>query len=288
MPSSAHAFAYIRDLLFSRVAIVLDAEKDYLIESRMQPLLRKYSLEDLDALVVRLRQAAGDDLYMEVVDALTVNETYFFRDPDLFETMVKVVLPNLMEARKKQRRLQIWSAACSTGQEPYSLAMKIREQLPELASWRLHLLATDVSTTCLSRAKTGAYRKHEVDRGLSEQYLAQYFARNGADYEMNEDVRSMVEFRQINLIGDWPENLAPDLILMRNVLIYFNLETKKKILERARQIMAPDGFLMLGTAETTLNVDLNFERTYPGTYRLKNAGTDAPTGTGNEYRHSRY
>lgn len=280
MPSSTHSLNFVRQLLLSRAAIVLQTDKDYLIESRLLSVARKHAFKDIDELVMRMRDVGGKELEVEVVDALTTNETYFFRDVTPFDTLAKDVLPSLMRARKIKRRLQIWCAASSTGQEPYSLAMQIREQLPELTQWRLHLLATDISPSCLERAETGIYRPAEVKRGLPAKYLARHFTRVGTDYQLAEGIRKMIEFRHLNLIGDWPSDIKPDLVMMRNVLIYFDPAMKQKVLQKVRQVMAPDGYLMLGAAETTINLDANFERVFPGTYQLRNAGQQAIRGTG--------
>jgi chemotaxis protein methyltransferase CheR len=275
MSSSTSSFKYIQEFLLNRVAIVLQEDKQYLIDSRLRPVVSKYGFTDLDDLVTHLRQSADDNLHTDLIDAMTTNETYFFRDPNLFEIMTKNVLPTLLEARQKKRRLQIWSAACSTGQEPYSVAMEIRENMADFANVDLHLLATDVSSASLVRATAGTYRKFEVNRGLSMKYLQRYFTLQGIDYHLNNEVREMVDFRYINLIGKWPFDLAPDLVMLRNVLIYFDVDVKKRILQRVREVMAPDGYLMLGSAETTLNLDVNFKRVFPGIYRLNDAGQRA-------------
>lgn len=280
MPSSPDSLAFVRQLLLRQAAIVLSADKDYLIESRLLPVARKHGFQDTEDLVMHLRGTGGKHLEIEVIDAMTTNETYFFRDVKPFEIIAKDVLPRLMEARKTKRRLQIWCAASSTGQEPYSLAMQIREQLPELAQWRLQLLATDISPSCLERAAAGVYHQIEVNRGLPAKYLTRHFTRADTGYQLHDDIRKMVEFRSLNLIGDWPSDLAPDVVMMRNVLIYFDPAMKQKLLQKVRQVMAPDGYLMLGAAETTINLDANFERVFPGTYQLRNAGQQVIRGTG--------
>ncbi|MGE0810642.1 MAG: protein-glutamate O-methyltransferase CheR [Immundisolibacter sp.] len=267
MPANATDFAYIRKFLYDKSAIQVGDDKDYLIDSRLTPVLRKHGVADFGALVQRLRANGGDPLAVAVMDAMTTNETYFLREPALFDELVKNCLPALMAARAATRRLQIWSAACSTGQEPYGLVMHMRERLPQLRDWQVRVVATDISPSCLAQAASGVYRQLEVNRGLPAPYLLKYFTRKGLDYTLNDDIRQAVEFRPLNLVGGWPIDIKPDLLLMRNVLIYFDQPTKAAILGKVRQALAADGYLVLGAAETTLNVDPTFERLTQGVYR---------------------
>lgn len=275
MSANAAEFGFIRQFLYTRLAILVGVDKDYLIESRLTPLLRKYDLPDFGGLVQRLRANDSDALSLDVLDAMTTNETYFFREPAVFDELVRHLLPKLMAARMATRRLQIWSAACSSGQEPYSLAMHLRERLPQLRDWQVQLLATDISPSCLAQARSGSYRQIEVNRGLPAPYLLKYFTRSGIDYVLRDEIRTAVEFRALNLVGNWPIDIRPDLLLMRNVLIYFDQQTKAAILGKVRKVLAPDGYLVLGAAETTLNVDPAFERVTQGMYRLRGGNIDA-------------
>lgn len=275
MSDNAAEFGFIRQFLYTRLAILVGVDKDYLIESRLTPLLRKYDLPDFGGLVQRLRANDSDALSLDVLDAMTTNETYFFREPAVFDELVRHLLPKLMAARMATRRLQIWSAACSSGQEPYSLAMHLRERLPQLRDWQVQLLATDISPSCLAQARSGSYRQIEVNRGLPAPYLLKYFTRSGIDYVLRDEIRTAVEFRALNLVGNWPIDIRPDLLLMRNVLIYFDQQTKAAILGKVRKVLAPDGYLVLGAAETTLNVDPAFERVTQGMYRLRGGNIDA-------------
>jgi len=168
-------------------------------------------------------------------------------------------LPELIAARKLTRRVRIWSAASSTGQEPYSIAMTIREHFPELATWMVRIIATDLTSTVLERAKAGRYRQLEVNRGLPAAYLIKYFTKVGSEYEVSQELRNMVEFRQLNLMEDWSVG-EQDVVFIRNVLIYFDVDTKKAILGRIKRSLPNPGFLLLGGAETTLNLDDGFER----------------------------
>lgn len=278
MSANAPQFGFIRSFLYEHLAIQVGADKDYLIESRLTPVLRQHQLADFSALVQRLRGNARDALASDVLDAMTTNETYFFREQTLFDALVKDMLPALMRARAASRRIQIWSAACSSGQEPYSLAMHIRERLPQLRDWHTHIVATDISPSCLAQARSGVYRQLEVNRGLPAPYLLKYFTRNGLDYTLKDEIRQAVEFRSLNLIGNWPIDIKPDLVLMRNVLIYFDQQVKATILGKVRQVLAPDGYLVLGAAETTLNVDAAFERVTQGIYRLRETTTNLKRG----------
>jgi chemotaxis protein methyltransferase CheR len=278
MSANAPQFDFIRTFLYEQLAIQVGADKDYLIESRLTPVLRQHHLADFSALVQRLRARANDELAVDVLDAMTTNETYFFREPALFEALVKDMLPALMRARAASRRVQIWSAACSSGQEPYSLVMHLRERLPQLRDWHTQVVATDISPSCLDQARRGAYRQLEVNRGLPAPYLLKYFTRNGLDYTIKDDIRQAIDFRTLNLVGNWPIDIKPDLLLMRNVLIYFDQPTKAAILGKVRQVLAPDGYLVLGAAETTLNVDAAFERVTQGIYRLRETTTNLKRG----------
>jgi chemotaxis protein methyltransferase CheR len=191
---------------------------------------------------------------------MVTTETSFFRDVHPFETLRTTVLPDLLRRRRAERRLGVWCAACSTGQEPYSFALLVREHFSELAGWRVDILATDLSADVLARARAGRYGQIEVNRGLPAALLVKYFRQHGATWELNEDVRRMVEFRELNLTRPWPALPPADLIFLRNVMIYFDVETKRSILGRAARALRPNGYLLLGGAETTLNLCDSFRR----------------------------
>ncbi|HMK31352.1 MAG TPA: protein-glutamate O-methyltransferase CheR [Terriglobales bacterium] len=250
----------LRKLLLEHSAIVLDAGKEYLAESRLTPLLYQEGLPSVDELFKQLRSATFSGLHRKVVDAMTNNETWFFRDFVPYEALRTRVIPELLAARATERKLMIWSAACSSGQEPYSLAMLLRESFPMLTSWNVTLLASDISTAILSRAQKGRYSQLEVNRGMPAALLGKYFTREGLDWELKPEIRRLVQFRQLNLASAWADMPPCDLVMLRNVLIYFEVPTKKEILERLRRVMRPDGYLFLGTAETTLNLDDQLER----------------------------
>jgi chemotaxis protein methyltransferase CheR len=201
-----------------------------------------------------------DGLQRKIVEAMTTNETSFFRDFHPFEALRKSILPELITKRASSRELNFWSAACSSGQEPYSLALLLQENFPSLTGWSVRIIATELSAEMLVRAREGRYSQLEVNRGLPASLLVKYFQQHGSDWQIREDVRRKVEFQFLNLADPWPLLPPMDVVLMRNVLIYFGLDTKKKILGRVRQLLKLDGFLFLGGAETTFNLDDTFER----------------------------
>ncbi len=260
MNISREDFDYVSRLVHASSGVLLEPGKEYLVEARLQPLLRKEELDSVASLIARLRASAPNGLHQRVVEAMTTNETSFFRDLHPFEALRKLIVPDLLERRRSQCRLRIWSAACSTGQEPYSMAILLRESFPELHAWSCEIIATDIASQVLDRARSGRYSYHEVSRGLPAAHLVKYFRKQGSDWEIHEEVRRNVQFLAMNLTRPWPPMPKMDLVLMRNVLIYFDLDTKKKIFARLRQQMAPDGYLLLGAAETTLGIDDSFVR----------------------------
>lgn len=257
---TAQDFEFVCRLVRERSAIVLEPGKEYLVEGRLSPVARQLGLESISGLVGRLRAAPDNGLAARVVEAMATTETSFFRDHHPFETLRTAVLPDLIRRRAGERRLDVWSAACSTGQEPYSFALLLREHFPNLAGWRVNVLATDLSGEVLGRAREGWYTQMEVNRGLPAALLARYFRQRGSNWELSEDVRKTVEFRDLNLAGPWPVLPRMDLIFLRNVMIYFDPDTKKAILGRVARLLRPGGYLLLGGAETTLNLDDSFRR----------------------------
>jgi chemotaxis protein methyltransferase CheR len=243
------AFGCVRKLVYDRAAIVLDDSKGYLVESRLAPLARQHGFDSVSQLCASLPRAP-ERLQAAVVEAMTTNETSFFRDHHPFEAIRRVALPELINLRARKRALRIWCAACSSGQEPYSLAIMIDEHFPALATWQVQIYATDLATNVVARAREGRYSQIEVNRGLSAAALVRYFTREGLEYTLKPEIRRRVQFAELNLIGNWPALESFDLVLLRNVLIYFDHPTKLKILQRMRPYLASDGFLMLGGAET--------------------------------------
>ena len=261
MPISAAEFDYVRTLIRDRAGIALESGKEYLVESRLDPLARQEGFPTLTHFIASLKSSPfSAGLHHKVVQAMTTNETSFFRDVRPFEVLKAVVLPELVAQRGAQRALNFWCAASSTGQEPYTIAMVMREAAPTLLSaWNFRFIATDISTEVLARAIQGRYSQLEVNRGLPASLLVKYFQQEGGEWQIKADLRRMVEFREINLTEPWSILPPMDIVFMRNVLIYFSIETKKGILARVRQLLKPGGFLFLGSSETTLNLDDGFE-----------------------------
>jgi chemotaxis protein methyltransferase CheR len=261
MPISAAEFDYVRTLIRDRAGIALESGKEYLVESRLDPLARQEGFPTLTHFIASLKSSPfSGNLHHKVVQAMTTNETSFFRDVRPFEVLKSVVLPDLIAKRGAQRALNFWCAASSTGQEPYTIAMVMREAVPTiLSTWNFRFIATDISTEVLARAIQGRYSQLEVNRGLPATFLVKYFQQEGNEWQIKADLRRMVEFREINLTEPWSTLPPMDIIFMRNVLIYFSIETKKGILAKVRQLLKPGGFLFLGSSETTLNLDDGFE-----------------------------
>jgi chemotaxis protein methyltransferase CheR len=262
-------YEFLRKILKERSGLDLSADKQYLVESRLVPLARKAGLPGISELVAKMKSGEAA-LITDVVEAMTTNETFFFRDKIPFDHLRDTVLPMLSQSRANRRTLRIWSAACSTGQEPYSIAMCLKEKAAALAGWRIEIVGTDLSQEVLEKSKAGIYSQFEVQRGLPIQLLIKYFAQVGEMWQLNADVRAMVQYRQLNLLQDFSSLGKFDVIFCRNVLIYFDQETKAAIFERVAKVLEPDGILMLGAAESVVGITDAF-RPYPdkrGLYQL--------------------
>lgn len=256
-------FDYLRRIVFEQSAIVLEPGKEYLIESRLAPVLRTEGLESFEALIDGMRGPDAARLRGLVIDAMTTNETSFFRDTHPWETLRTELLPNLIEARKAVKRLTIWCGATSSGQEPYSLAMLIHEHFPEVAAtWAVRISGIDLSPTMVQKSNEGRFSQLEVNRGLPASMLMKYFTRDGKDWQVVKEVLDMVEFGEGNLIdpATWAKVPLVDCIFIRNVLIYFDKATRQGILDRAHDRLRSDGFLMLGSSETAVGLDSAYER----------------------------
>jgi chemotaxis protein methyltransferase CheR len=254
-------YAYVTDLLEQHAAIDLGPDKQYLVEQRLSALARAEQLDSIAALLIRARADQTGRVVKLVVDAMTTNETSFFRDPTVYEFLRAELLPELIERNRTRRQLRLWCGACSSGQEPYSIAMMLREYFPDIAnSWNVRILATDLSSTMLERTREGAYSRIEVNRGLPASYLVKYFTRRGRDWQISEDIRDSVEVREINLARPFPFSEQFDLVLLRNVLIYFSVDTKRLVLDRMRRALAPGGSLILGATESTMHIDNSWAR----------------------------
>jgi chemotaxis protein methyltransferase CheR len=273
-------YEYLRKLLKERSGLDLSADKHYLVESRLVPLARRVCLSGIPELVQRMKSAGADALIADVVEAMTTNETFFFRDKIPFDHMRETILPALTKARANRRTLRIWSAASSTGQEPYSIAMLLREAGQALAGWRVEIVATDLAQSVLEKSKAGMFSQFEVQRGLPIQMLVKYFTQVGELWQLNADIRGMVQHRQLNLLQDFSHLGMFDVIFCRNVLIYFDQDTKAAIFERLAKQLEPDGMLMLGAAESVVGITDAF-KPYPdrrGLYQPNPARTGRPVG----------
>lgn len=259
-------FKYVCQLLKEQSAIHLEAGKEYLVETRLLPLIRGLGHDTLESYIVWMRQNPFGPNHQKAIEALTTNETLFFRDFHPFETLKKELLPPLLVKRESVKKLQIWSAACSSGQEPYTINMLLHDSFPQLSSWKVSILATDLAVSVLDRAKEGAYSQLEINRGLPAPYLIKYFTRGVDFWRVQPFLQERIQFQPLNLIGAWLNVPNMDIVFLRNVMIYFQPDVKRKILERIFHQMNPGGYLFLGGSETILGLNdqfksLTFDRT---------------------------
>jgi chemotaxis protein methyltransferase CheR len=264
--------SYVCGLVRERSAIELDASKTYLVEARLGPVARERGFSNTTDLIENARTLRAPDVQRRIVEALTTNETSFFRDIHPFDALRTKIIPEVMTINAAKRGLNIWSAACSTGQELYSIAMLLRMHFPDLLNWNVRLLGTDISQEVLERARNARFTQIEVNRGLPAALLMKYFQRQEMHWQLTPEVRAMTAFEKLNFIEPWPQLPAMDVVFLRNVLIYFSPETKKAILAKIRSVMAPHAVLFLGAAETTMGLDDSFERVQAANsilYRLK-------------------
>lgn len=256
MSISPSSFQFVSDLVRRETAMLYEPGKEYLVEARLLPLAREAGLPDVDAYIGRLTVDLGERV--RAINALTINETSWFRDHAPYGAFTDHILPDLLSRRAHTRTLSIWSAACSSGQEAYSLAMLLEEHLPP--GWNAHIHATDVSTDMLERVKNGRYSQVEMNRGLPAPMLVKHFTRVGTEWEVSHGLKQVVTTRHLNLAAPFPPLPTFDLVMLRNVLIYFDVEVKRDILRRVRDVTSPDGYLMLGSTETTLDMDQHWSR----------------------------
>jgi chemotaxis protein methyltransferase CheR len=271
-------YDYLRKFLKDRSGLDLSADKQYLVESRLVPLARKAGLPGIEELVAQIKNGSSA-IASEVVEAMTTNETFFFRDKLPFEHLRDTVLPALLQARANRRSLRIWCAAASTGQEPYSIAMCLKEMGSMLAGWRIEIIATDLAESVLEKSRAGIYSQFEVQRGLPIQLLVKYFKQIGEMWQLNPEIRGMTQFRQLNLLQDFSHLGSFDVVFCRNVLIYFDQDTKTDVFKRLARLMEADGFLALGAAETVVGLTDAF-KPHPdkrGLYRPNATARAAPS-----------
>ncbi len=251
-------FELFADILKRRSGLELQNDKVYLLESRLMPLARKRGIPDLVGLAKEIRENRAEDLLEEITEAMTTNESFFFRDIKPFDLFREHVLPMFLESRISGKRLRIWCAACSTGQEPYSLAMILKEEAAKLNGWHVEILGTDLSSQVLEKAKVGLYSQFEVQRGLPIQYLVKYFTQVGENWQVDSSIRAMVKYRPYNLLHDLKALGHFDIVFCRNVLIYFDQPTKRQVLNRVSEVLARDGVMFMGAAETVMGISDDF------------------------------
>lgn len=256
MSLSPAAFDYVAALVRRETAMIYDQGKEYLVEARLLPLAREAGCADVDSYVTRIRLDLAET--RKVIDALTINETSWFRDNAPYQAFTDTMLPELLQRRAHVRHLKIWSAAASSGQEAYSLAMLLKDHLP--AGWTAEILATDVSTAMLERVRAGRYGQVEMNRGMPALQLVRWFTRVGSEWEVSAELRDMVRTQHLNLVAPFPPLPSFDVIFLRNVLIYFEVDVKRDILRRMRDQVAADGYLLLGSTETTLDMEEHWTR----------------------------
>jgi chemotaxis protein methyltransferase CheR len=247
-------YDYLRKLLKERSGLVLSADKQYLVESRLLPLARKAGMSSLTDLVAKLKVPGAERLIVDVVEAMTTNESFFYRDKIPFEHFRDFMMPSVLKARAAQRRIRIWCAAASTGQEPYSLSIILKEMAAQVSGWRIEIVATDLSNEVLEKARAGLYSQFEVQRGLPIQMLMKYFTQAGETWQISPEIKAMVQYRPLNLLADFSHLGHFDIIFCRNVLIYFDQPTKVDVLERMARLTEADGYLVLGAAETVVGL----------------------------------
>ena len=253
-------FEYVRQFISERTGMVLEPDKEYYVELRLSMVAAELGFDSMSQLFESLMtEEAWGVLHTAVAEKMVITETSFFRDHHPFEELKTTILPELMARRAEHRSLTIWCASVASGQEPYSLAMLIREHFPELTRWRLRMIVTDFSSAMLARCRSGLYSQIEVNRGLPVHYLVKYFTPEGSSWQIREQLRAMLEVRDLNLVKPWPALPPCDLVLLRNVLIYFTPETCRTILQGVGEVLREDGVLLLGSSECVSPMDLSFE-----------------------------
>lgn len=272
-------FKYFADFLKAKSGIILAADKSYLVESRLAPIARRTGHESIADLINAIRRAPTGPLALDAVDAMTTNETFFFRDKTPFDNFNDTVMPAMLEARRMKRKLRIWCAAASTGQEPYSLAICIEEMKAKMAGWNVEIVGTDLSTLALEKAREGRYSQFEVQRGLPINLLLKYFTQDGETWKVNDELKQKVSYKPLNLLNSFNGLGKFDIIFCRNVLIYFDPKTKKDILDRLSGALETDGFLALGAAETVVGISDRF-KPIPQKRGLYGTGSNATAAAG--------
>lgn len=266
-------FNFYSSFLLAKAGFAIKEDKIYLLESRLTPVIKKWKCNSISDMVPLLKAGQNKELVQDVIDAMMTNETLFFRDDKPFKHFRNTVLPSVLSQRALQKKLRIWSSACSTGQEPYSIAMTLRDTIPTISQWQIDILATDLSQTALDQARLGKFSQFEVQRGLPISLAMKNFTQKGVEWQISETLRNMVEFETFNLLDRMERFGTFDIIFCRNVLIYFDEQVKKSVLMALSRRLAPDGFLFLGGSETIIGLSNNLEGVpgCSGLYKLKDA-----------------
>jgi chemotaxis protein methyltransferase CheR len=276
MTLSQAEFNYVSQMVRREASIVLAPGKEYLVEARLIPVARAVGAAGVTEFLADMQRRPNPEYQRKIIDALTTNETSWFRDREPFTALNEVVLPELVKSRATTRKVRVWSAASSSGQEAFSLAITLQEALPP--GWNYDIMGTDISTEMVKRAETAEYSQVEVNRGLPAAQLVQYFERAGAHWRITQALRRNVSFRLMNLTAPLPVMQPFDVIFLRNVLIYFDVATKRTVLQNVAKLLRPDGWLFLGAAETTIGIDDNYERLAAGRTSAYRVRTGAPAG----------
>jgi chemotaxis protein methyltransferase CheR len=259
MAGAPFDFEYLRQLVRQGSGVALEPHKDYLATLHLGRIAAQAGFESIAAFTEHLKKISFGDLHLQAIEALVTKETSFFRDRCPFEALQSSVLPSLVRLRSPQQAINIWSAACSTGQEPYSIAISIRENFPELSTGKIRLIASDFSQKAIDLAQKGQYTNLEISRGLTPTIRDRYFRQTGRSWQIVDEIRQMVEFRPLNLLHSWDSLPKLDIVFLRNVLIYFDIDTKRSILNKVQHYMQDDGYLFLGGGETTFHLDPRFK-----------------------------
>lgn len=258
MTIAAQDFEFLKDFLYNESGLSISTDKMYLLESRLNPIVKAMDLSDLSGLITKLK-AKDSSACHEVVEAMTTNETFFFRDTHPFEKFTDVALPQVMKSKPAGSTIRIWCAACSSGQEPYSLAILLKENQAKFGAYNFEIIATDLSEDILQTARTAKYTQFEVQRGMPITLLVKYFTQQGTEWFLNDDIKNMVKFEKFNLLDPMTKYGTLDIIFCRNVLIYFDATTKGKVLGELHSHCAKHGFLFLGGAETVVGITDQFK-----------------------------
>jgi chemotaxis protein methyltransferase CheR len=276
MTLSQSEFAFVSTLVRKEASIVLAPGKEYLVEARLIPVARAVGATNVNEFLAELQRRPNPTYQRKIIDALTTNETSWFRDREPYAALTDVILPELIKSRAATRKVRFWSGASSSGQEAYSLAITLQEALPP--GWSYEIVGTDISTEMIKRAETAEYSQVEINRGLPAAQLVQYFERAGAHWRVTSHLRKNVSFKLMNLTAPLPAMQPFDVVFMRNVLIYFDVATKRTVLQNVAKLLRPDGWLFLGAAETTIGIDDNYERVAAGRTSAYRVRTGVPAG----------